>query len=99
MGVLLKGITVEAYQASGAATAPPPPPPPPSAPAPVARGAGDASAVFAELNRGEEVTKGLRKVDRSEMTHKNPALRAGSAVPGSSGSPTRTYFLRRTHPS
>jgi hypothetical protein len=37
--------------------------------------------VFAELNRGAEVTKGLRKVDKSEMTHKNPALRASSAVP------------------
>jgi hypothetical protein len=45
--------------------------------------------VFAELNRGSEVTKGLRKVDKSEMTHKNPALRASSTVPstvGSSGS-------------
>ena len=37
--------------------------------------------MFADLNRGEEVTKGLRKVDRSEMTHKNPSLRAGSTVP------------------
>lgn len=45
------------------------------------------AAVFAELNRGNEVTKGLRKVDKSEMTHKNPALRSGSVVPGSSGSP------------
>lgn len=41
--------------------------------------------MFAELNRGEEVTKGLRKVDKSEMTHKNPALRAGSVVPAGSG--------------
>lgn len=41
--------------------------------------------MFAELNRGEEVTKGLRKVDKSEMTHKNPALRAGSTVPSSTG--------------
>lgn len=31
------------------------------------------------------MTKGLRKVDKSEMTHKNPELRAGSVVPGSSG--------------
>ncbi len=37
--------------------------------------------MFAELNRGAEVTKNLRKVDRSEMTHKNPALRASSTVP------------------
>ena len=41
--------------------------------------------MFAELNRGEEVTKGLRKVDKSEMTHKNPALRAGNTVPSSIG--------------
>ena len=52
----------------------------PPAPAPAA---GGVAAVFAELNRGEEVTKGLRKVDKSEMTHKNPALRAGSVVPAS----------------
>jgi hypothetical protein len=48
--------------------------------------AGGAAAVFAELNRGEDVTKGLRKVDKSEMTHKNPALRAGSVVPASTSS-------------
>ena len=42
--------------------------------------------MFAELNRGEEVTKGLRKVDKSEMTHKNPELRASSTVPNVSGS-------------
>jgi hypothetical protein len=42
--------------------------------------------VFAELNRGEDVTKGLRKVDKSEMTHKNPALRAGNTVPSSTSS-------------
>ena len=48
--------------------------------------AGGVAAVFAELNRGEEVTKGLRKVDKSEMTHKNPALRASSVVPTGAGS-------------
>lgn len=68
---------------------PPPPPPPPAAPpAPAASpvAAGGVAAIFAELNRGEEVTKGLRKVDKSEMTHKNPALRAGGTVPSSAGS-------------
>ncbi|KAH9932144.1 cyclase-associated protein [Amylocystis lapponica] len=92
-----KGITVEQYQASSSTTAPaggapplpppppgPPPPPPPPAAAP-ASSSGGVAAVFAELNRGEEVTKGLRKVDKSEMTHKNPALRAGSTVPSSTG--------------
>ncbi|KAM6515961.1 suppressor of rasval19, variant 2 [Fusarium falciforme] len=68
--------------------APPPPPPPPgpppvldikTEPAPTAP-SGGFGAVFSELNKGESVTQGLRKVDRSEMTHKNPSLRAGSTV-------------------
>lgn len=33
-------------------------------------------AVFSQLNRGADVTKGLKKVDKSQMTHKNPSLRA-----------------------
>lgn len=74
--------------------APPPPPPPPPGPPPVLQikeesaqsngaGAGTAhGAVFSEINKGADVTKGLRKVDKSQMTHKNPALRASSTVPG-----------------
>ena len=42
--------------------------------------------MFEQLNRGEDVTKGLRKVDKSEMTHKNPALRASNTVPATSSS-------------
>lgn len=42
--------------------------------------------MFSELNKGEAVTKGLRKVDKSQMTHKNPSLRAGSTVPDSDAS-------------
>lgn len=73
---------------SGAGAPPPPPPPGPppvlkikeeSAPPPAA-GSG-LNAVFSELNKGESVTAGLRKVDKSEMTHKNPSLRASSTVP------------------
>ncbi|KAF8968367.1 cyclase-associated protein [Flammula alnicola] len=86
------GVTVGQYRSSGSATsgggAPPPPPPPPPPQTPAAAPAGGAAAVFAELNRGEEVTKGLRKVDKSEMTHKNPALRASSVVPASTSSPS-----------
>ena len=37
-------------------------------------------AVFAELNRGEAVTSGLKKVDKSQMTHKNPALRSQETI-------------------
>ena len=33
------------------------------------------------------MTSGLRKVDKSEMTHKNPALRTGSTVNERSRSP------------
>ncbi|EPQ31929.1 uncharacterized protein PFL1_00128 [Pseudozyma flocculosa PF-1] len=42
--------------------------------------AGGMDAVFGQLNQGESVTKGLRKVDPSQMTHKNPELRASSTV-------------------
>jgi len=48
-------------------------------------GTSDMGAVFDQLSKGEAVTAGLRKVDPSQQTHKNPSLRAGSAVP-----PTRS---------
>jgi adenylyl cyclase-associated protein len=82
------GISAAAPQppASGAPPPPPPPGPPPvldikaeatDEPASTNSGFG---AVFSELNKGEAVTKGLRKVEKSQMTHKNPSLRAGSTV-------------------
>lgn len=40
--------------------------------------------VFAALNQGEGVTAGLKKVEKSEMVHKNPELR-GSGVVGVAG--------------
>lgn len=46
------------------------------------------SAVFNQLNQGSAVTAGLKKVDKSEMTHKNPSLRAGSTVPQRTSSQT-----------
>ncbi|KAI0060797.1 hypothetical protein BV25DRAFT_1953761 [Artomyces pyxidatus] len=111
-----KGIALDAYSppaaAGGGPPAPPPPPPPPAAPpalpATAASSAGGVAAVFAELNRGSEVTKGLRKVDKSEMTHKNPALRAASTVPSSTGpsaapkkpvKPTKPHALMGKKPS
>ncbi|KAI8802268.1 adenylate cyclase associated N terminal-domain-containing protein [Cladochytrium replicatum] len=68
----------------GAPSGGPPPPPLPTAeqlekfssPAPKPAAAG---GLFSEINKGN-VTAGLRKVDKSEMTHKNPELRAGSVV-------------------
>ncbi|KAJ2562151.1 suppressor of rasval19 [Coemansia sp. RSA 1822] len=41
-------------------------------------------ALFADLNRGGGVTTGLRKVDTTQMTHKNPSLRAAGTVAGDS---------------
>ena len=87
-----QGVSVDQFKTSSSAPAPaggapppPPPPPPPVAPsapaASAAPAAGGINAVFEQLNRGEEVTKGLRKVDKSQMTHKTPALRAGGTVP------------------
>lgn len=93
-----KSLTASATAVAAAAPPPPPPagalppPPPPPGPPPVLEikeetgGKGGLGAVFSELNKGEAVTKGLRKVDRSEMTHKNPSLRASSTVPDHDGS-------------
>ncbi|XP_077518009.1 adenylyl cyclase-associated protein 1 isoform X1 [Amblyomma americanum] len=64
--------------AAPAAGGPPPPPPPPPAdfmnnqvPAEDPR-----AALFRDLNKGEDISKGLKKVSSEQMTHKNPALRA-----------------------
>uniref|UniRef100_A0A5K3EH56 C-CAP/cofactor C-like domain-containing protein n=1 Tax=Mesocestoides corti TaxID=53468 RepID=A0A5K3EH56_MESCO len=66
--------------AASSAPPPPPPPPPPPAPAP-SSGATAAStdALFADINRGDAVTKGLRKVTDDMKTHKNPELRSAVA--------------------
>lgn len=78
-------------QSSGAATSssggpppppsgPPPPPPPPVLPPDLLSAKGDSgsdrAALFAEINKGEDITKGLRKVTADMQTHKNPSLRA-----------------------
>ncbi|GKT50232.1 adenylyl cyclase-associated protein [Colletotrichum spaethianum] len=92
-----KSLSASAVAASAPPPPPPagglPPPPPPPGPPPVLEikeetpgGKGGLGAVFSELNKGEAVTKGLRKVDRSEMTHKNPSLRASSTVSEREGS-------------
>ncbi|KAL8807721.1 MAG: hypothetical protein Q9182_000532 [Xanthomendoza sp. 2 TL-2023] len=60
--------------------APPPPPMPPNGVS-TSKNSTDMGAVFDEISRGEAVTSKLRKVDPSSQTHKNPSLRAGSAVP------------------
>jgi adenylyl cyclase-associated protein len=95
--VAAAGTTVPAAPPALGAGGPPPPPPPgpppvlqikeePAAAAAASSQSGGFGAVFSELNQGEAVTKGLRKVDKSEMTHKNPSLRASSTVPERGGS-------------
>ncbi|KAK3353476.1 adenylate cyclase associated N terminal-domain-containing protein [Lasiosphaeria hispida] len=86
---VIKALAGTSPSAPAPASGAPPPPPPPGPPpvlqinevkaAPAA--AGGIGAVFSELNKGEGVTKGLKKVDKSQMTHKNPDLRASSVVP------------------
>ncbi|NXP33449.1 CAP1 protein, partial [Leiothrix lutea] len=67
----------KAPPAPPAGAAPPPPGPPPP-PAPVSSGTDDSasrSALFAQINRGEGITSGLRHVSDDMKTHKNPALK------------------------
>ncbi|CAH6720409.1 adenylyl cyclase-associated protein [[Candida] jaroonii] len=72
---------------SAAGGPPPPPPPPPAnlfddAPSSTsAAPAGGMNAVFADLNKGENITSGLKKVEKSQMNHKNPELKKAPAVP------------------
>ncbi|XP_063154980.1 adenylyl cyclase-associated protein 2 [Candoia aspera] len=73
----------------------PPPPPPPPGPPPVTDTenakddtAAARSALFAQLNQGETITRGLRHVSDDQKTHKNPSLRAQGAP---IQSPTKTY--------
>lgn len=72
-----------------AASAGCPPPPPPGMPPPppvlpdlgsLAVGSNDdRSALFAQINQGADITKGLKKVTSDMQTHKNTALRSGPA--------------------
>ncbi|XP_008200251.1 adenylyl cyclase-associated protein 1 isoform X1 [Tribolium castaneum] len=74
------------WAGKGSAAPPPPPPgcpPPPPvldfAAAEVAGGDADRSALFAQINQGENITRSLKKVTADMQTHKNPTLREGPA--------------------
>ncbi|KAF3815347.1 hypothetical protein GH733_016729 [Mirounga leonina] len=74
---------------------PPPPPPPPPGPPPLFENEGkreesspSRSALFAQLNQGEGITKGLRHVTDDQKTYKNPSLRTQG---GQTPSPTKSY--------
>ncbi|CAD5229427.1 unnamed protein product [Bursaphelenchus okinawaensis] len=74
---------------------PPPPPPPPPAgffdenkPKAGPSGGNDArQALFAEINKGEAITSGLKKVTDDQKTHKNPAIRGNTAIPAKIATP------------
>ncbi|CAL8095003.1 unnamed protein product [Calicophoron daubneyi] len=81
---------------STAAGAPPPPPPPPppmplqsSQPKEPEDDSVDRSALFAQLNRGEAVTAGLRKVTDDMKTHKNPKLRGAPPIQPQKAAPAK----------
>ncbi|KAG7271379.1 hypothetical protein CRUP_019924 [Coryphaenoides rupestris] len=72
---------------AGAAVAAPPPPGPPPPPMPQATQSAAASegpdtrnALFAAINKGADVTTGLKHVSDKEKTHKNTALRSQAPV-------------------
>lgn len=88
--VQARATTVPNPPSAGAGPPPPPPPPPlpkfdddgPLAPAAAdASQGGDMTAVFQQLNQGSAITAGLKKVDKSQMTHKNPSLRGTPNAP------------------
>ncbi|XP_068188356.1 adenylyl cyclase-associated protein 1 [Antennarius striatus] len=84
-----------------------PPPPPPGPPPPPMDIGGpcdssgsseDRSALFASINQGFLITKGLKHVSDDKKTHKNPNLRA-KGVPGISGPKPFTSAPRPAAPT
>uniref|UniRef100_A0A665TZP7 Adenylyl cyclase-associated protein n=1 Tax=Echeneis naucrates TaxID=173247 RepID=A0A665TZP7_ECHNA len=77
------------FETSDSSAPCPPPPPPPPGPPPVftdsdsqpqaGGAAAQHSALFAQLNQGMDITKGLKHVSDKQKTHKNPSLRSQSA--------------------
>ncbi|XP_067281696.1 adenylyl cyclase-associated protein 1 [Pseudorasbora parva] len=89
----------------GGAPPPPGPPPPPmdfdKSSGGESGGAINRNALFASLNKGADITKGLKHVSDDQKTHKNPALKANTgpvpagpkpvaARPTAAASPART---------
>jgi len=72
---------------------PPPPPGPPPPPMALGESSGGGSAggpetrnaLFADINKGADITKGLKHVSKDQMTHKNPALRTSGSAPVRTG--------------
>ncbi|NXV03585.1 CAP2 protein, partial [Cettia cetti] len=101
-GPVASPMSMRSVLTSGSCLSPPPPPPPPPGPPPIFdtepakdEGTASRSALFAQLNQGEAITKGLRHVSDDQKTHKNPSLRAqGPPV----RSPTKSHTPSPTSP-
>ncbi|XP_075589851.1 LOW QUALITY PROTEIN: adenylyl cyclase-associated protein 1 [Dermatophagoides farinae] len=79
------GLVWSSSSSQAAAPLPPPPPPPIGLDLGGKSAADQAmddarAALFASINKGDDITKGLRKVTADQMTHKNPSLRLSSTV-------------------
>nr|AAH60935.1 Zgc:73317 [Danio rerio] len=81
---------------------PPPPPPPPmmidSCSSPADAPSVQHAALFAQLNQGEEITKGLKHVCDEQKTHKNPNLRSQSGKTHHD-SPSKTQSSSSSNPA
>ncbi|NXU14328.1 CAP2 protein, partial [Pardalotus punctatus] len=101
-GPVASPMSMRSVLTSGSCLSPSPPPPPPPGPPPIFdtetakdEGTASRSALFAQLNQGEAITKGLRHVSDDQKTHKNPSLRAqGPSV----RSPTKSHTPSPTSP-
>ncbi|NXS51654.1 CAP2 protein, partial [Brachypteracias leptosomus] len=101
-GPVASPMSMRSVLTSGSCLSPPPPPPPPPGPPPIFEaetvkdeGTAARSALFAQLNQGEAITKGLRHVSDDQKTHKNPSLRAQCP---SVRSPTKSHTPSPTSP-
>ncbi|XP_026739434.1 adenylyl cyclase-associated protein 1 isoform X1 [Trichoplusia ni] len=93
------------WSGKGAGAGAPPPPPPGGMPPPpplmpegdfADLSVDDRSALFAQINQGENITSSLRKVTPDMQTHKNPQLRQGPApFKAASHGPVATKELPR----
>merc|ERR1712045_942155 len=92
-GLVWNAKGVEAKSLVNHGVPPPPPPPPPANlfdDLKIDENAEDKArnALFDDLNKGEGVTSGLKKVTDDMKTHKNPSLRGSGTVPAKSKSPS-----------
>ncbi|XP_066908085.1 adenylyl cyclase-associated protein 1 isoform X2 [Halyomorpha halys] len=93
------------WAAKGTGPAAPPPPPPPALDTLLlsdssTAGGDERSALFAEINQGEGITKNLKKVTSEMQTHKNPGLRSGPApFKPTVTAPAKTIGAAPTQPS